>query len=110
MTYWNEDVRPEELDDYLERARAESAATATPDGFTNGVMRAVRRREPAHASPGVLPNVIASGALVGCGAWLWVSGGATLGLAAVVVVLIGFALMWLDDPFGTEVTIRLLPW
>jgi len=103
-------MRPEELDDYLERARISSATDLTSDGFADGVMRAVRQREPAAAPVSVLPNVIASGALVGCGALLWMSGGAMLALPAAVLVLIGFALMWLDDPFEAELQVRLRPW
>jgi len=40
--------------------------------------------------------------------WLSSSGAATL--AAGVLILIGFVMLWVDDPFGAEMNVRLTPW
>jgi len=57
-------MTPDPLDDYLERARLESASTVVPDGFTDRVMRAVRVRPSAPVSFDLLPSTLASGALI----------------------------------------------
>jgi hypothetical protein len=103
-------MTPEQLDDFLERARAESAATVVPVDFTDRVMRAVQMPAPAPPRFDMFSSSVASGALVGSGAVLWASGDAASAVAAVALVLFGLAWMWVDDPFGGEMRIRLTPW
>jgi len=98
------------LDDYLERARAESASTTVPDGFTDRVMRAVRTPARAPAAPDLWSSAVANGALVASGAMLWLSSSGAATLAAGVLILIGFVMLWVDDPFGAEMNVRLTPW
>jgi hypothetical protein len=103
-------MTPEELDDYLERVRAENASVAVPAQFTDRVMRAVQTPAPAPRRLDLLSSSVASGALVGSGAVLWASGDAASAIAAVALVLFGLAWMWMDDPFDSEMKIRLSPW
>jgi hypothetical protein len=100
----------DELDDYLERARLASASTVVPDGFTDRVLRAVRLPHRAPERFDFLTTVVPSGTLVGTGAVLWLSGDVVLSFAAVALLFSGFLWMWLDDPFGAAMTIRLSPW
>lgn len=101
-------MTPDQLDDYLERARTESASTTVPDGFTDRVMRAVDVRAPRPARFDFLSSAVASGALVGTGALLWL--GLENSVAAAVVMAAGLLWMWVDDPLGAEVKISLTPW
>lgn len=103
-------MTPDQLDDYLERARAESASPAVPDGFTDRVMRAVRTPARTPAASGLWSSAVASGALVASGAMLWLSSSGATTLAAGLLILVGFVMLWVDDPFGAEVNVRLLPW
>ena len=103
-------MTPDQLDDYLERARTESASTDVPDGFTDRVMRAVRTPARTPTVSDLWSSVVTSGALVASGAVLWLSGGVAAAVAAVVLVLGGFAWLWLDDPFGAEMNVSLTPW
>ena len=98
---------PDELDGYLERARSESSM-AVPDGFTDRVMRAVQVpvRRPVRFD--LFSSAVASGALVGTGALLWLGPGDTV--AAAVLLAAGLMWMWLDDPFSAGMKIRLTPW
>ena len=100
----------DELDDYLERARIESASVAAPADFTDRVMRSVRAPASAPAHVDLLTSTVPSGALVASGALLMLTVGGATTLAAVVLMAIGFLWMWVDDPFGAEMTIRLTPW
>jgi hypothetical protein len=102
-------MTPEQLDDYLERARLESGSMLPPDGFTDRVMRAVAI-QPAVAPvrPDFLPSTVASGALIVAGALLAVSPGTTP--AAIVLFALGLMWSWLDDPIASEIHVRLLPW
>jgi hypothetical protein len=103
-------MQADELDDYLERARIEASAATAPDGFTDRVMRGVRRGE--HVAPrfDVLATVVSSGALVGSGAILWLSGESTAMVAGAVLAAMGFLWLWLDDPFAQELNVSLYPW
>lgn len=96
------------LDDYLERARTESASTSVPDGFTDRVMRAVHAPARRPVAFDFMSSAVASGALVGTGGLLWL--GSDTIIAAAVVMAVGLLWMWLDDPFSAEMTIRLTPW
>jgi hypothetical protein len=98
---------PDELDGYLERARSESSV-AVPEGFTDRVMRAVRAPAKTPARFDLFSSAVASGALVGTGALLWLGPGDTV--AAAVLLATGLMWMWLDDPFSAEMKIRLTPW
>ena len=98
----------DELDGYLERARSESASTAVPDGFTDRVMRAVQVPAKRPAPFDLMSSAVASGALVGTGALLWL--GLENTMAAAVLLAAGLLWMWLDDPFSAEMRIRLTPW
>ena len=60
----------DELDDYLERARIESASVAAPADFTDRVMRSVRAPASAPAHVDLLTSTVPSGALVASGALL----------------------------------------
>ena len=94
-------------------ARAESASTTVPDGFTDRVMRAVRTPARAPAAPAasdLWSSAVASGTLVASGAMLWLSSSGAATLAAGVLILIGFVMLWVDDPFGAEMEVRLTPW
>ncbi|HXD20445.1 MAG TPA: hypothetical protein VN654_25690 [Vicinamibacterales bacterium] len=100
----------DELDDYLERARIEAPAAAAPDGFTDRVVRRVRRGQ--HAAPrfDMLATVVSSGSLVGSGALLWLSGESTAMAAGAILAAMGFLWLWLDDPFAQELNVSLYPW
>jgi hypothetical protein len=101
----------DELDDYLERARADSEFTGVPDHFTNRVMRAVRVTPSPSSTFDLLPGMVASGALVGTGAMLWLSSTDDMtAMAAAALVVIGFVWTWLEDPFSREMKVRLSPW
>ena len=100
-------MMPDELDGYLERARSESSI-AVPDGFTDRVMRAVRAPAKRPARFDLFSSAVASGALVGTGALLWFGSGDTV--AATVLLAVGLVWLWLDDPFGAEMPIRLTLW
>jgi hypothetical protein len=103
-------MTPEELDDFLDRTRAESAATVVSADFTDRVMRAVRT--PAVATRGfdLFASSVASGALIGAALMLSLSGDEGLRLAATVLALIGLIWVWFDDPFSREMKVRLAPW
>jgi hypothetical protein len=101
-------MAPDDLDSYLERARAESASASVPDGFTDRVMRAVHAPARSPAPFGFVSSAVASGALVGTGGLLWL--GSEDIIAAAVVMAVGLLWMWLDDPFSAEIRIRLTPW
>jgi hypothetical protein len=103
-------MTPDQLDDYLERVRAESASTAVPDGFTDRVMRAVRTPARRPATSDLWSSAVASGALVASGAMLWLSSSGAATVAAGLLILVGFVMLWVDDPFGAEMNVRLLPW
>ena len=100
----------DELDDYLERARTESAATTAPAGFTDRVMRTVRTPPGTATVSDLWSSAVTSGALVASGAALWLSSSGPATLAAAVLILIGFVLLWMDDPFGAEMNVSLTPW
>lgn len=102
-------MTPDQLDDYFERARLESASTVVPDGFTDRVMRAVRVRRSAPVWFDLLPSTLASGALIVAGAAL-LSASPENTLAAGALLALGLFWTWLDDPFAAEVKIRLTPW
>ena len=99
----------DELDDYLERARLESAATVVPDGFTDRVMRAVRVQPSALPPPDLLPTTLTSGALIVAGAVLLSASPENM-IAAGVLFALGLLWSWLDDPFAADFNIRLTPW
>jgi hypothetical protein len=100
----------DEIDDYLERARTESASTDVPDGFTDRVLRAVRTPARTPAASDFWSSALASGALVASGAMLWLSSSGVAMLTAGLLILIGFVMLWVDDPFGAEMNVRLTPW
>ncbi len=64
------------------------------------------RKRPARFD--LFTSAVASGALVGTGALLWLGSGNTT--AATVLLAAGLIWLWLDDPFGAEMKIRLTPW
>jgi hypothetical protein len=99
----------DQLDDYLERARLESALTTVPEGFTNRVMRAVSVQPSAPVLPDVFPSTLASGALVMAGAMLMLVSPSNP-LAAGTLLALGLLWLWLDDPLAGEIKIRLSPW
>ena len=103
-------MAPDQLDDYLERVRAESASTAVPDGFTDRVMRAVRTPARRPVASDLWSSAVASGALVASGAMLWLSSSGAATVAAGLLILVGFVMLWVDDPFGAEMNVRLTPW
>lgn len=102
-------MTPDPLDDYLERARLESASTVVPDGFTDSVMRAVRVRRSGPEWFDLLPSTLASGALIIAGAML-LSMSPESSLAGVALLALGLLWTWLDDPFAAALKIRLTPW
>jgi hypothetical protein len=102
-------MTPDPLDDYLERARLESASTVVPDGFTDRVMRAVRVRPSAPVSFDLLPSTLASGALIIAGATL-LSASPENPIGAGALLALGVFWTWLDDPFAADMKIRLTPW
>lgn len=99
----------DELDDLIERELTTGAAMTPPDGFTDRVMRAVEET-PARRSMrfDLFSSAVASGALVGTGALLWLGFGDTVG--AGVLLAAGLMWLWLDDPFSAGMKIRLTPW
>ena len=103
-------MTPDQLDDYLEGARVDSASATVPDGFTDGVLRALRAPEMAPGRFDLFSSAVASGALVASGATLWLTSSGAATLAAGLLILIGFVLLWVDDPFGAEMNVRLTPW
>ena len=103
-------MTPDQLDDYLERARSESASTDVPDGFTDRVMRAVRTPARAPAASDLWSGVVTSGALVASGAMLWLSSSGAGVPAGAVLILAGFVMLWVDDPFGAEMNVSMTPW
>lgn len=98
----------DELDDLIERELTGDGAMPPPDGFTDRVMRAVAAPAKRSAWLELLSGAVASGALVGTGALLWFELGSAL--APGVLLTAGLVWMWLDDPFGAEMRIRLTPW
>jgi hypothetical protein len=102
-------MTPDPLDDYLERARLESASTVVPDGFTVRVMRAVHVQLSAPIWFDLLPSTLASGALVIAGATL-LSVSPENSIAAGALLALGVLWTWLDDPFAADLNIRLTPW
>ena len=100
----------DELDDYLERARIEASAATAPDGFTDRVMRAVGTPARTPTASDLWSSAVASGTLVASGAMLWLSSSGAATLAAGLLILIGFVMLWVDDPFGAEMNVRLTPW
>jgi hypothetical protein len=100
---------PDPIDDYLERARLESASAVVPDGFTDRVMRAIRVQPSAPVWFDLLPSTLASGALVLAGAML-LSVSPENSIAAGALLALGVLWTWLDDPFGADLDIRLTPW
>jgi hypothetical protein len=101
----------DDLDAYLEHARVAPPTSFVPEGFTDSVMTAVRYPREVPPRFDFVTTAAPSGALVGTGAVLWLSGGdVVLSIAAVILMLSGFLWMWLDDPFGASMTIRLTPW
>jgi len=76
-------------------------------------MRAVRTPARAPAAPAasdLWSSAVANGTLVASGAMLWLSSSGAATLAAGVLILIGFVMLWVDDPFGAEMNVRLTPW
>src|SRR5258705_7467369 len=98
----------DELDDLIERELTTGAAMTPPDGFTDRVMRAVETPARRSVRFDLFSSAVASGALVGTGVLLWLGSGDTV--AAAVLLAAGLMWMWLDDPFGAEMKIRLTPW
>ena len=102
-------MTPDLLDDYLERARLESASTVVPDGFTDGVMRVVRVPRSPPVWFDLLPSVLGSGTLIMAGVVL-LSVSPDNSIAAGVLLGLGVLWTWLDDPFAADLKIRLTPW
>ena len=98
----------DELDDLIERELTTGAAMAPPDGFSDRVMRAVETPARRPARFDWLSSAVASGALVGTGALLWLELGNTP--TAAVLLAAGLLWMWLDDPVSAEMKISLTPW
>ena len=98
----------DELDELIERELTTGAAMKPPDGFTERVMRAVETPARRSVRFDLFSSAVASGALVGTGALLWLGSGETV--AAELLLAAGLMWMWLDDPFGAETKIRLTPW
>ena len=103
-------MTPEQLDDFLERARAETASTVVPADFTDRVMRAVATPTGATRGFDLFDSTVASGALITTALILSLSGGEAPAWAAALLALIGLFWMWIDDPFVGEMNVRLTPW
>jgi hypothetical protein len=109
-------MTPDELDGWLERARTEGASMVAPDGFTDRVMRQVRRREPPlPVWFDVLSSAVASGALVVAGIAIWMSvsegpldaSSLPIAVTGVALTMGGLAWTWFDEPRGVESRLRL---
>ena len=98
----------DELDDLIERELTTGAAMTPPDGFTDRVMRAVDTPARRSMRLDLFSSAVASGALVGTGALLWLGFGDTVD--AGVLLAAGLMWLWLDDPVSAGMKIRLTPW
>ena len=100
----------DELDALIESWAAEPSVAPSQE-FTDTVMRGTRRARAPYRTGvfDVLLRVFPSGALVGEGALLWVSGGA-VAAAGAVLMLTGMAWIWFDDPLASDIKVRLSPW